>query len=184
MTHVPINDINEYERQKELLRARFLSEKTGEQMVYKEQSRLLKPLMNVQTETSKIIADKISSNENALTPFVRELQRRNDLEDTRRKLKAISPLQVESFKPIEPIYIDLDRNLNETDIENLQDLSMELPSKVYESNNAQEMLDRIKHSNKSIGQILGIGAAGKAASQKQKDIATSQKKYKEVQRDY
>mgnify|MGYP003547331360 FL=1 len=153
MTHVPINDINEYERQKELLRARFLSEKTGEQMVYKEQSRLLKPLMNVQTETSKIIADKISSNENALTPFVRELQRRNDLEDTRRELETISPLQVEPFKPIEPIYIDLDRNLNETDIENLQDLGMDLPCKVYESNNAQEMLDRIKHSNKSIGQI-------------------------------
>ena len=51
--------------------------------------------------------------------------------------------------------IDLDANLNQTDLENLQDMSFELPSEVYKNKeDVEEVLEKIKTENRSIGQKL------------------------------
>ena len=51
--------------------------------------------------------------------------------------------------------VDLDANLNETDRENLQDMSFELPSVVFKNKTVEETLEKIKTENRSIGQKLG-----------------------------
>ena len=51
--------------------------------------------------------------------------------------------------------INLNRGLNEIDRNNLLDMSLDLPSDVYKNKTADEMLDKIKTKNRSIGQLLG-----------------------------
>ena len=53
------------------------------------------------------------------------------------------------------IKINLDSDLNETDLENLQDMSFELPSVVFKNKQIAETLDKIKTENRRIGQKLG-----------------------------
>ena len=43
MSIKPIYDIKEYERQKNAIRAQFRAERTGDQVRFEEQSKLLKP---------------------------------------------------------------------------------------------------------------------------------------------
>ena len=51
MTLQPIKDMNEFKRIKESLKSRFDAEKTGEQALFIDQTKLLQPLINVQRET-------------------------------------------------------------------------------------------------------------------------------------
>ena len=60
----------------------------------------------------------------------------------------------------EDITINLDADLNETDIENLQDMSFGLPSVVFKNKEIEETLNKIKTENRSIGQKLGKKAKG------------------------
>ena len=67
----PIKDMNEYRRLKESLKSRFEAEKTGEQALFIDQSKLLEPLINVQKQTTQELQKQTESNQD----IVRELQR-------------------------------------------------------------------------------------------------------------
>jgi hypothetical protein len=149
----PVKDIAEYKRLKEALKDRFENERTGDQDLFREQTKILQPLINTQQQTVKAIKDSqdVSSTAitNALLPIVRELERRNDQPFYREELPAIAQASPDILK------VDLDANLNETDLENLQDMSFELPSAVFKNKTVEETLEKIKTENRSIGQKLG-----------------------------
>ena len=88
MTYTTI--ANKYKQQRDEIQRRFEAERTGDQTLFIDQSRILKPLIEVQKETSKSIQDKIEAGQdttsNALIPFTRELQRRNDQVETLQNL--------------------------------------------------------------------------------------------------
>ena len=76
----PVKDIGEYKRQKDALRDRFENERTGDQELFREQTKIFQPLINTQQQTVKAIKDSQDVNRaaitNALLPVVRELERR------------------------------------------------------------------------------------------------------------
>ena len=51
--------------------------------------------------------------------------------------------------------VDLDADLNETDRENLQDMSFDLPSVVFKNKTVEDVLEKIKTENRRIGQKTG-----------------------------
>lgn len=174
----PVKNINEYKRIKNTLKERFDSERTGDQSLFREQSKILqpliKPLISTQEQTVKAIQDSGTKD------LARELQRRNDQVDLLTQqpfyldpLPSITPSSTtpQTASPI--INIDLDADLNQTDIENLQNMSLDLPSVVFKSKQIEETLDKIKTENRSIGQKLGKGSS---ASDREKKIYASQRK--------
>ena len=73
------------------------------------------------------------------------------------------------------IKVNLDEQLDKNDIDNLNDMKLPLPSKVYQNDNISETLSKIKTHNKSIGQYLGIGPASKSISKDAKVSLESQR---------
>ena len=124
MTLQPVKDISEYKRLKETLKDRFENERTGDQDLFREQTKILQPLINTQQQTVKAIKDSQDASStaitNALLPVVRELERREQADSLmeqpfyREELPAIAQTSPDIVK------IDLDANLNEIDRENLQ----------------------------------------------------------------
>src|SRR5271157_2380303 len=155
----PVKDISEYKRLKDVLRDRFENEKTGDQELFREQIKILQPLISTQLQTVKAIKDGQDASStaisNALLPVVRELERRGQTDLLmeqpfyREALPAIAQASPDIVK------IDLDANLNQTDLENLEDMSFELPSNVFKHKTVEETLEKIKTENRSIGQKLG-----------------------------
>ena len=162
MTLQPVKDISEYKRLKETLKDRFENERTGDQDLFREQTKILQPLINTQQQTVKAIKDSQDASStaitNALLPVVRELERREQADSLmeqpfyREELPAIAPISPDIVK------IDLDANLNEIDRENLYNMSFELPSVVFKNKTVEETLEKIKTENRSIGQKLGKAA--------------------------
>jgi hypothetical protein len=163
----PIKNIKEYKRIKESLRDRFDTERTGDQYLFREQSKILQPLIK------PLISSQAT---NDITALTKEIQRRNDQVDQQSfysdPLPSIMP---RASSPV--IKINLDADLNETDIENLQDMSLELPSVVFNNKNIEDTLERIKTENRSIGQKLG---KSQTINDKEKLIYTSRKKTLEI----
>ena len=159
MTLQPVKDVSEYKRLKNALRDRFENERTGDQDLFREQTKILQPLINTQQQTVKAIKDSqdVSSTaiSNALLPVVRELERREQADSLmeqpfyREELPAIAQASPDIVK------VDLDANLDEKDRENLYNMSFELPSVVFKNKTVEETLDKIKTENRSIGQKLG-----------------------------
>ena len=159
----PVKDISEYKRLKETLRDRFENERMGDQDLFIEQAKIFQPLITTQlltnTETVKAIKDSedMSSTaiSNALLPVVRELERREQADSLmvkpfyREELPAIAQASPDIMK------VDLDGNFNEIDLENLQDMSFDLPSVALKNKTIEETLEKRKTENKSIGQKLG-----------------------------
>jgi hypothetical protein len=155
----PIKDISEYKRVKDTLRDRFENERTGDQDLFREQTKIFQPLINTQQQTVKAIKDSQDVNStaisNALLPVVRELERRERADSLmeqpfyREELPAIAQASPDIMK------VDLDAKLDEKDRENLQDMSFELPSVVFKNKTVEETLEKIKTENRSIGQKLG-----------------------------
>ena len=75
---VPVKDPREYKRVKEALRNSYESERTGDQDLFREQTKILQPLINTQeyTANAKAIKNGQDGNAtavgNALIPFTRE----------------------------------------------------------------------------------------------------------------
>ena len=176
--------IKRYKEQRDRLRRQFESERLGEQSLFVDQSKLFKPLIEMQKETSKAIQDKIvASQDNALIPFVRELQRRNDQVEALQNLPFYTQeIEAQSTpkKKDSVLLYDLDKVLNETDVENLQDMSLDLPSKVMEKENFETVLDAIETLNRKYGQFTG--KSSKKAPQEQEIYKSMEtlKKYKET----
>jgi len=140
----PINDISEYKRLKDSLRDRFENERTGDQDQFREQTKILQPLINTQKQTTKAIKDSQDSSStaisNALLPVVRELERRSQVDSLmeqpfyREELPAIAQASPDIVK------VDVDGILNQTDLENLEDMDLELPSSVFKNKTVEETL--------------------------------------------
>ena len=170
--------IKSYKEQRDRLRQRFEGEKTGEQTLFIDQTKLFKPLINTQKES----ADKIASSQdvlsNTLVPFTKELQKRNEQLETLQNLPY--PVGIEdapqstpssTLRKIKIIYVDLNGELlNQTHRENLQDLGLDLPSDVQAAGTYTEALNKAKTENKRIGQILGINSK---KDEKEKEVLKS-----------
>ena len=100
---VPVKNLSEYKRVKEALRNRFESERTGDQDLFREQTKILQPFINTQQQTVKAIKDSQDFNatavSNALIPFTKELQRRNGQVD----MLAEKPFYHQAL-PLLPLY--------------------------------------------------------------------------------
>jgi hypothetical protein len=168
--------IEEYKRQRDELRRRFQDTKTGDQTLFIDQTKLFKPLI----ESSKAIEDKIASNQddlsNALIPFTRELQKRNEHVATLQNLPyptGIEDVPQSTPQKTQTVYIDLNgKLLNQTHRENLQDLGLDLPSEVQVKGTYEEAYDKAKTESKRIGQFLGKSSKKDA---KEKAVYESQK---------
>src|SRR5271169_3186969 len=154
----PVKDITEYKRLKDVLRVRFENEKTGDQDLFREQTKIFQPLINTQQQTVAAIKDSQDTSSTAITntllPIVRELERREQADLLieqpfyREDLPAIAQASPDILK------VNLDGNLNKTDMENLEDMSLELPSVVFKHKTVEETLEKIKTKNRSNGQKL------------------------------
>ena len=82
MTIHPIRDIKEYKRLKESVKNIFDSERSGEQVFQREQTKTFQPLIDIQKETSKNLQDKIVSGQeatsNLLVPIAQDITRRKN----------------------------------------------------------------------------------------------------------
>ena len=190
--------IEYYKQQRDFLKQRFEAEKTGDQTLFTERSKLLKPLIESQKETSKSIQDKIATSQdtisNVLVPFTRALEKRNDQLETLQDLPYYNIQQgIEDVPQSTPqstpqksktIFVDLNTRLNTTDFENLDSLEFLTPNEVREDGNINDILKRIGKENRTIGQYLGKASK---QSDKEKDVFKSQKetlaKYKEIIQD-
>jgi len=178
MTLQPIKDIREYKRLKQTLQTRFEFDKTGEQNLFEDQTRILKPLLDAsmqQQDATKNIQKQLVANQNSADVFTKELQRRNDNQDLLMEQpffqsdlpnKAIEDRLDGSLGEVPKIpgvttphkIIDLDRGLSSADKFNLMDMSLDAPSEVFKNNTADAMLEKVKTFNRSIGQCLRIGS--------------------------
>ena len=147
-----------YKATRDALRKRFEDEKTGEQSIYESVSRHYKPLIDTQKQSTKTIQDQLRQNTGAmsevLVPFVQQLQKRQDLQDTLQGLPFYPPgVEYQSTPRKRVVDVDFDAGLNESDIENLHNMSLDRPSNVYRKGvDLDDILDRIKSENKSNGQ--------------------------------
>src|SRR5271155_2680630 len=159
MTLQPVKDISEYKRLKETLKDRFENERTGDQDLFREQTKILQPLINTQQQTVKAIKDTQDASStaisNALVPLVRELERREQVDSLMQQpfygeeLLAIAQASPDTVK------IDLDANLDKTDLENLEDMSFELPSIILKNKTVKETLEKkLKQNTEVFGRNL------------------------------
>ena len=171
-------DPRQYTEQREALRKRFQAEKTGEQTQFLEYSKMFQPITEAQNKASKSIKDEMEKNSNALVPLVRELQKRND------QLEALQSLPLYNEPPaiMEPILsstprklmnINLDKGLDTTDFENLEDLNLDKPSEVHAKGTFDETLKKIETNNREIGQYLSVTSK---RPEKEKEMYESRKK--------
>src|SRR6266496_630327 len=147
----PIKGMDEFKRLKESLKNRFDSERSGEQVFQREQTKAFEPLINIQKETSKATQDKITSAEearnNALVPLVQEMQRRNDQIDMLSSQPFYQQQQLPDIPEeeiLEDIRIDLDKNLNDSDIQNLHVMGYQLPSILFGNKSTEEVKDALE----------------------------------------
>lgn len=188
-----LENVQAFLANKKILKDRYEAERSGDQQLYRDQSKLYQPIITSQQETAKEIKDKIQASSQAssqaLEPLAREFQRRNQVEMLQQQ--PLPQLDMQSVEPIAEstpekptIVIDLDAGLNTTDIENLEDLGFEKPSEVFRQDNYEEMYEKIETENRSIGQFLGKGVAGQKTSKEEKIIHESRKatlkKYKDI----
>ena len=183
-------DINYYKVQREILRNRFAADKTGDQTLLTEQTKLFQPLLQSQKQIEEKLTENQNATSNVLVPFVNELQKRNNLiEDSQYLPFHNEPLKIQDVPQSTPEkekvtdLIDLDQKLDITDIENLQDMNLKLPSEVQKEKTFQDVLKAIKSERHSIGAQLGKTAKLKP-SDKERQILESRKatleKYKNL----
>lgn len=159
-------DVKKYKMLKNELKQRYLDEKLGKQQSYESQSTLFKPIIDTAKETSKdlqqqIVDDRTNLN-NILVPIANQLiQATND----RAAIEAMpfydSNIQQDRYLESTPkrdtsgVVIDLDKLLSDTDRDNLQDMSLPLPSEVIKQGDYELVLGRIKTFNREYGQYTG-----------------------------
>ena len=155
----PVKNIDEYTRIKQSLRERFEADRTGDQHLFIEQTKLLepliKPLISTQEKTVEAIQARASARPALTMPG-----------------EVLGPSVANEED--EPIRVDLDSGLDETDIRNLQDMGFDLPSQVFKNiKEIERTIAKIKTENRRIGQKLGRGSD---ASIEEKELYKSWKK--------
>ena len=142
-------DINNYTKLKNEVKEMYLNDKLGNQQSYADQQKLFEPIIDTAKTTTKTLAEKIVDNkqnlQNILVPFTEQLMRANEQREAIQAMPFYDSLIAESTpkkeRPI--ITVNLDKNLDETDLENLQDLSLTPLSVVYEKKEIEETLKKI-----------------------------------------
>jgi hypothetical protein len=165
-------DAKKYKEQRDDLRNMFETQKTGEQTLFRDQSKLFKPVIESQKETLKPL-EKLAASQDVLIPFTKELQRRNDQVEALQNLPFYSIKEIESSTPkkdslhkiqSEALYVDVDKDLlNDTHQENLKLMELDLPSVVQKNGNFEETLRKIEKENRSLGQLTGEKSKHKVA---------------------
>jgi hypothetical protein len=150
--------IMRYKEQRDKLRQYFEAQKTGDQTLFMNQTKLFKPLIESQEESTKSIAENLMTNQDVLT---NALQRRID--------ELEFPMAIEYSTPKKDEDIDF---LDDTHKENLQDMSLDLPSEVQRKGNIQETMEKIEKNNRKLGQYL---RADSKRSREEKEILQSQR---------
>jgi hypothetical protein len=152
---------------KDALKKKFEDIKTGEQTQYEDMSKLYKPLIDNEKVLSKVLQDKLVENKeaisNVLVPFTQQLEKRNELQESFQSLpfygeqQGIADAPHSTPRKQKVDIIDLNKHLNDTDVEILQSLSFDLPDTLYKSGPKPEDLDiifkQIKSQNRSNGQL-------------------------------
>ncbi|HLX54727.1 MAG TPA: hypothetical protein VKR58_12335 [Aquella sp.] len=187
MPIVPVTSIEEYKRIKETLREEYERNRTGDQDIFRQQTKVLQPLIDTTKTTQQESLSTLKALQESQNVTNRELQRTQDILEQQalpalqqRQALAAPEVQDSFMTPDATLQVDLDGQLNETDKENLQDLSFELPSLVFKNKNIEEALEKIKKENRRIGQYLGEKSK---LSEKEKDIHISRRKTLETYRD-
>jgi hypothetical protein len=166
-------DVAKFKQARDEAKRYFEVQKTGDQSLYIDQTKLFQPLIDTTKETSKAIQERIGTDhkelENALVPFTAQLRRRNEQVEALQNLpfhtQEIEPVGQSTPKKNEDVLkYNLDKILNETDNENLQDMSLELPSKVMGNENFEQVLSAVERLNRRYGQFTG-----KASTKDQKE---------------
>lgn len=151
-------DSSNYKKVRDEAKRYYEALKTGEQNFYKDNTELFKPLINTTKESSKILQDKLTSDQesltNAIIPFMSELKRRNDQVEELQALPYYNiPHGIEDVPqstPKKDLYIDIDGDLLETSHrENLDHFKIPLPSQI-KSENYNDVLTRIKNEKTRI----------------------------------
>src|SRR6267154_272412 len=161
-----MTNLKDYERIKNILKKRFDNEKTGDQTMYVDQTKLLKPLIDEHKLTTNTIERNLNTGQESLTnvlvPFTEELRKRNEQLDNLQTLPFYNDFpRIENVPQSTPkrnvsdYFIDLDKMLSETDRENLQDMSLPLPSEVIKQGNYEFILEQLKKLNRQCGQFTG-----------------------------
>ena len=167
----PVRDIGEYTKIKASLRKRFEAERTGDQDLFTEQTKLLQPLINTQEQTEKAIR---ANKDVSLSVLSKELQRRNDQFDLLSEQPfyqyQIEPA-IQGSKPARGIEVNLDSGLSDSDKTNLKVMRFKLPSEVFDEKTIEEVLEKIKTTNRAFGQYLGKNST---ATKPQKESYQSQ----------
>jgi len=172
----PLKDIGEYKKIKESLRNRFDAERTGDQNLLTEQTKLFQPLINTHEQAVKAIRGNKDASLGVLT---KELQRRNDQFDLLSEQPfyryeidpGLPALQANKPASKPRIEINLDSDLTENDKKNLKTMRLKLPSEVFDEKKIEEVLAKIKTMNRTIGQQLGKNSI---ATKPQKESYESQ----------
>jgi hypothetical protein len=171
----PVKNINEYKRIKEALRERFETERTGDQNLFREQSKILqpliKPLISTQEQTVKAIQDNRF--------LARDVQRRSAIMDEPIGEADLVLGVAPEVGSSEVINVDLNSDLNETDKRNLQDMNFDMPSVVFTNKKIEATIAKIKTENRRIGQKLGRGSD---ATEQEKEKYESFKKTLKIYR--
>lgn len=166
-----IDSIKGYKEQRDKLRQYFEEEKTGDQTLFLDQTKLFKPLIESQQESSNNILERLATNQdvltNALVPLLAVPYSGNHLPEAIEDVSHSTPKKDENIKNI-----NLDTDLqNDTHTENLEYMDLDMPSVVQKNGNIQETLEKIEMNNRKIGQYLGIKSK---KSDKEKDMYSSQ----------
>jgi len=155
-------NINEYSKLKKIVKNHFQDQKTGEQNLYQESSKLFKPLIESSKESTNQLLSNQQNLSDSLLPVANRLEKRIEQVEDLKSLPYYNIPEIKFVPQSTPQKSDDPGNpddvLNETDRENLQDLSLPLPSDVKEQNNYEEVLENIKTENRKIGQYLGKGS--------------------------
>lgn len=142
----------EYSKIRDEAKKYFLAKKTGEQDLFSEQSKLFMPIIQSTKDLEKNLISTLSTPEQELSQWT---------------VAHSSPVA----SPV--VRVNLDGELlNDTHRENIQDMSLELPSEVYERNSIEETQKKISKMNRSLGQHL---KAGSKKTEKEKEMYQSQK---------
>ena len=146
----------EYSKIRDEAKKYFLAKKTDEQDLFSEQSKLFMPIIQSTKDLEKNLISTLSTPEH---------------EQPQLEFGHSSPVASPVASPV--VRVNLDGELlNETHRENLQDMSLELPSEVYERNSIQETLKKISKIKRSLGQYLGTSSK---RTEKEQEMYQSQK---------
>ena len=172
-------DPTTYSKVKNEVKEMFRDEKVGKQQTYENQSELFKPIINSTKEVVQNIADEKQS----LVPYHRlalrqAIQEMSGLSDVFTEPKESTPI-TQRYAP----KVDLNKGFDQTDIENLADLSLPLPQEVFTNIEViPEILKEVTTKIKSLAQEFREDRLIKK-SNREKEIYESQRntlsKYKD-----